>query len=120
TDVLKVIKEYIPIETCVLMVPPDESEQPIHVEFREILGPDIIFKRENRFEFYREVKSENTCLAIATGEMRTMGNILISIVNVKRDDRSEFFAVDRSCFMCGLPLLMPRDGRLYNLVRLPG
>lgn len=85
TDVLKVIKDYIPIETCILMVPPDESEQPIHVEFREILGPEITFKLENRFEFYKEVKSENTCLAIATGEMRRFGNILIIIGNVKRE-----------------------------------
>ena len=83
TDILKVIKDYIPIETCVLMSSPDEVEQPIHTEFREILGPDIVLKREKRFEFYREVKSENTCLAIATGETRRFGNILIIIGNVK-------------------------------------
>lgn len=85
TDVLKVIKEYIPIETCVFMVPPDEIEHPIHKEFLEILGPDpdIVIKRERRFEFYREVKSENTCLAIATGDTRRFGNILIVIGNVK-------------------------------------
>ena len=83
TDVLKVIKDYIPMETCVLMVPPDEIEHPIHKEILAILGPDIVVKRERRFEFYREVKSENTCLAIATGETRRFGNILIVIGNVK-------------------------------------
>lgn len=84
TDVLKVIKDFIPIETCVLMVPPDETDHPIHKEFMEILGPDIVLKRERRFEFYREVKSENTCLAIATGETRRFGNILIIIGNVRQ------------------------------------
>jgi len=83
TDVLKVIKDYIPMETCVLMVPPDEIEHPIHKEILALLGPDIVVKRERRFEFYREVKSENTCLAIATGETRRFGNILIVIGNVK-------------------------------------
>ena len=66
-----------------MMVPPDEIEHPIHKEILEIFGPDIVIKRERRFEFYREVKSENTCLAIATGETRRFGNILIVIGNVK-------------------------------------
>jgi len=84
TDVLKVIKEYIPIETVVLMVPPDEIEHPIHKEILDILSDsEIVIKRERRFEFYREVKSENTCLAIATGETRRFGNVLIIIGNVK-------------------------------------
>jgi len=86
TDVLKVIKDYIPVETCVLMVPPDEVEHPIHKEILEILGPDIAIKRERRFEFYREVKSENTCLAIATGETRRFGNVLIVIGNVRASE----------------------------------
>jgi len=83
TEVLKVIKEYIPIESGTIMIPPDESEQSIHIEFREILGPDIVLKREKRADFYQEVKSEDTCLAIATGDTRRFANILLVMGTVK-------------------------------------
>jgi L-fucose mutarotase len=83
TEVLKVIKEYIPIESGTIMVPPDESEQSIHIEFKEILGHDIVLKREKRADFYQEVKSEDTCLAIATGDTRRFANILLVMGTVK-------------------------------------
>ena len=74
------------------MVPPDEIEHPIHKEILDILSDsEIVIKRESRFEFYREVKSENTCLAIATGETRRFGNILIIIGNVKPSESRDDF-----------------------------
>lgn len=83
TDVLRVIKDFISIETCTLMLPPDGTEHPIHKEVLDLLGPEVALKKEKRFEFYREVKSENTCLAIATGETRRFGNVLLVIGNVR-------------------------------------
>ena len=83
TDVLKVIKDYIPIESGTVMIPPDGSEQAIHIEFKEILGKDKVLKREKRAEFYQEVKSEDMCLAIATGETRRFANILLVIGVIK-------------------------------------
>jgi len=77
TQVLKIIQDHIPVETAIIMIPPDESQQPIHGEFREILGDGIIFKGEKRAGFYRETKSEETCLLIATGDSRRFANILI-------------------------------------------
>jgi L-fucose mutarotase len=79
TQVLKVIQDHIPIEKAIIMSPPDESPQPIHAEFREILGEGLIFKPEKRPGFYRETKSEDTCLLIATGDTRRFANILIVI-----------------------------------------
>ena len=38
TDVLKVIKEVITIESYFVMVPPDEASQSIHDEFVDIIG----------------------------------------------------------------------------------
>ena len=84
TDVLKVLRDFIPIESGIVMTPPDESDQPIHHEFKEILGPEIILQREKRADFYKEVKSEDTCLAIATGETRRFANILLVIGTVKQ------------------------------------
>ena len=79
TDVLSVIKDYIPVESAIIMSPPDESEQLIYRQFQEILGAGIDFKKEKRTGFYFETKSEDTCLVIATGETRRYANILLII-----------------------------------------
>lgn len=79
TDVLKVLKEYIPIEAGIIMIPPDGSKQAIHDEFYEILGQDISLQTKKRAEFYQEVKSEDMALVIATGETRRFANIVIVI-----------------------------------------
>ncbi len=83
TDVLSVLKDYIPIESVMVMVPPDGSKQAIHDEFTQILGEEYPLKPLKRFEFYDEVKSEDTCLVIATGESRRFANILLVIGVVK-------------------------------------
>ena len=77
TDVLKVIKEVIPIESYFVMVPPDEAPQLIHDEFANIIGENIPVQKVKRFDFYNEAKSPDTCLVIATGEIRRFANILI-------------------------------------------
>jgi L-fucose mutarotase len=82
-DVLKVIIETIPVESALVMTPPDGSEQPIHKEFKEILGSEIPLVSTKRFEFYTEAKSPDTCLVIATGEIRRFANILLTIGVVK-------------------------------------
>src|SRR5688572_27318970 len=58
TDVLKVIEAYIPVESAIIMVPPDDNEQSIHREFKDILGGHVVFQQEKRFDFYRETRSE--------------------------------------------------------------
>ena len=83
TEVLNVIKDYIPIESAIVMIPPDESIQSIHTEFESILGPANPLKKIKRFEFYEEVKSPDTCLVIATGETKRFANILLVIGVVK-------------------------------------
>jgi L-fucose mutarotase len=83
TEVLGVLKEYISIEHAIVMMPPDESNQPIHEDFEEILGAGYPLKKLKRFEFYEEVKSNDTCLIIATGEIRRFANILLVIGVVK-------------------------------------
>jgi L-fucose mutarotase len=83
TEVLEVLKDYIPIEDAIVMVPPDESSPAIHAEFKELLGPQILLKKLKRFEFYKEVQSNDTCLVIATGESRRFANILLVIGVVK-------------------------------------
>jgi len=83
TQVLKVLKEYIPIESVAIMVPPDESVQPIHTEFSDIIGNEVTVLKFKRVDFYSESRSQDTCLVIATGETRRFANILLTIGVVK-------------------------------------
>lgn len=84
-DVLKVIKEMIPIESYLMMLPPDESPQSIHDEFLNILGQDTPATKVKKSDFYREARSSDTFLVIATGEIRRFANILITIGVIKQD-----------------------------------
>jgi L-fucose mutarotase len=83
TDILNVLVDCIPVESAIIMIPPDESIQPIHKDFEEILGRDMVFEKVKRFEFYEEVKSDDTCLVIASGETRRFANILLVIGVIK-------------------------------------
>jgi len=82
-DVLQVIKDAIPIESYMIMLPPDEAPQAIHDEFLSILGENTPVTKVKRFDFYKEARSADTCLVIATGEIRRFANILITIGVVK-------------------------------------
>lgn len=77
TDVLKVIKEAIPIESYFVMVPPDGAQQSIHEEFVNILGENVPVEKLKRFDFYNKSLSPETFMVIATGEIRRFANILI-------------------------------------------
>lgn len=83
TDVLKIIKDAIPIESYLIMLPPDETPQSIHEEFLDILGDSIPVTKVKRFDFYNEAQSTDTFLVIATGEIRRFANILITVGVVK-------------------------------------
>ena len=56
-DVLKVIKDAVPIESYLIMLPPDETPQAIHEEFSNILGVDTPVTTVKRFDFYKEARS---------------------------------------------------------------
>ena len=82
-DVLKVINDVAPVESYLVMLPPDGAPQAIHEEFQSILGEGTPVTKVKRFDFYKEARSEDTFLVIATGEMRRFANILITIGVVK-------------------------------------
>ena len=82
-EVLKVIHAAVPIESYLVMLPPDETSQAIHDEFYDILGKDIPGRKVKKTDFYNEAKSPDTFLVIATGEIRRFANILITIGVVK-------------------------------------
>ena len=78
-EVLKVITTAIPVDSAIIMTPPDGAQQPIHAEFREILSEKVSIQSLTRFDFYTAAGSPDVCLAIATGETTRFANILLTI-----------------------------------------
>lgn len=78
-DVLTVVKDHIPVEKALVMLPAEDVAPEIHNEFASILGTGVPFETARRFEFYDRARSMDTCLVIATGESRRFANILLTI-----------------------------------------
>jgi L-fucose mutarotase len=82
-DVLEVLVAALPIESALVMVPPDGPEPEIQAEMRKLLPSGTPMERKWRNNFYEEAKSPDTALVIATGEQRIYANILLVIGVVK-------------------------------------
>jgi L-fucose mutarotase len=78
-DVLEVLVKSIPIESALVMVPPDGPPPPIQADMRKLLPSAAAMQKKGRMEFYDEAKSPDTALVIATGEQRVFANILLVI-----------------------------------------
>ena len=78
TDVLRVLLTAIPVEDASVMEPSDGPEPAIFDEFRALL-PGIQLNGCDRFTFYEEASSSDTCLQIVTGEQRIYANLLLTI-----------------------------------------
>lgn len=79
TEVLEPLSEAIPIESATVMRPPAELPTPeIFADFERLL-PDVELEGLDRFAFYDAAKSEDTALVIATGDVRTYANLLLTI-----------------------------------------
>jgi L-fucose mutarotase len=79
TEVLEVIARHIPIEAAEVMMPGIGPEPKIFKEFRTALPEKVELTPRERFEFYDQARSSDTCLTIATGEQRIYANILLTI-----------------------------------------
>jgi L-fucose mutarotase len=82
-DVLEVLVASLPLESTLVMVPPEGPEPEIQAEMRTLLPPGVPMERKWRLNFYEEAKSPDTALVIATGEQRIYANILLVIGVVK-------------------------------------
>lgn len=81
-DVLGVIQQAIPIEAAAIMIPvpgPDAPTSiPAHDGYRAQL-PGVPFTEVPRFDFYAEVKTDDVCCVVATGDQRLYANLLLTI-----------------------------------------
>jgi L-fucose mutarotase len=78
-DVLQALLTAVPVESAMVMVPPDGPDPEIFADFITALPEGTQFVRRGRREFYEEARSEDTALVIATGEQRVWANIMLTI-----------------------------------------
>ncbi len=83
TDVLKAIAATIPLEEAFVMMPPDEADQPIFSEFRQILPKGVDLTKLQRFTFYDKAREADTALMVATGDQRNWANLLLTVGYIK-------------------------------------
>ncbi len=77
-DILKALIDTIPVESAMYMANEDDSKPAIINEYEKLL-PGIPFTGRERFAFYEEAKSDDTCLLIASGEQTPRANLLMTV-----------------------------------------
>jgi L-fucose mutarotase len=86
TTALQAVLDVVPIEGAAVMSP-GSDEPPIFSEFRSML-PGFSFTEHTRAEFYEAARGPELALAIATGEQRLFGNILLTVGVVQPSEHS--------------------------------
>lgn len=79
TDILSGVKEVINVESATMMQHPEDFDNTILTEYRDILPSETPFEFLDREGFYSAVKSDKTLLVIASGEQRRFANILLTV-----------------------------------------
>lgn len=79
TEVLEALVDAMDFEGAAVMAPPETEPTPeIFTDFARLL-PHLELDHLDRFAFYDTAKSEDTALVIATGDVRTYANILLTL-----------------------------------------
>ena len=77
TDVLRILLSAVPVEKAIFMESGKTGDEPIHEEFRKILGNEKDTEKLSRQDFYEKAESKHNCLTIVTGDMRRFANIIL-------------------------------------------
>ena len=83
TQVLEALCSAVPFQSATVVAPPEDRFRAAHAEFKNLLPLEIAWEEKERFAFYADVKSTDTALIIATGDMRRFANLLLTIGVVK-------------------------------------
>lgn len=79
TEVLEVLVDAMAFEAAAVMRPPAGDPLPeIFGEFARLL-PRLELEHLDRFAFYDAAKTEDVTLVIATGDVRTYANVLLTL-----------------------------------------
>ncbi len=75
--VLRALLTAIPVEAAAVMAPVGDDPS-VFRDFGQLL-PGITLERLQRTDFYDAVRSSDTALVVATGEVRHFGNLLLTV-----------------------------------------
>jgi L-fucose mutarotase len=79
TQVLAAVVSTIAVEAATVMRPPaDHPEPEAYADFRRLL-PDLTLDPQERFAFYEKATGPDLALMVATGDVRTYANVLLTI-----------------------------------------
>lgn len=79
TQVLEAIVSVTVIQSACVVAPPEDAFRAVHKEYRELLPADVGWEEKERWAFYDEVKSTDTGIVIATGDVRRFANLLLTV-----------------------------------------
>ncbi|PWC18050.1 RbsD/FucU transporter [Brenneria roseae subsp. roseae] len=79
TAILDKILGYINVEKATLMAYPDDFDNTIEKEYKQLLTDTVDITYVDRNSFYSLVKGDDTLLVIASGETRRFANILLTV-----------------------------------------
>ena len=83
TQVLEAIVSVTVVQAACVVAPPEDAFRAVHEEYRDLLPAEITWEEKERWAFYNEVKSPDTGLVIATGDVRRFANLLLAVGVVK-------------------------------------
>ena len=78
-QVLEALVSVTVFQAGCVVAPPEDAFRAVHKEYRELLPADISWEEKERWAFYTEVKSADTGLVIATGDVRRFANLLLTV-----------------------------------------
>jgi len=79
TQVLEALVDVVAIEAATVMQPPaDHSEPAAFADFRTLVAP-VALSPLDRFAFYDAARQPDLALTIATGDVRTYANLLLTV-----------------------------------------
>ncbi len=79
TVILEKVLTYINVEKVTLMTYPDDFNNLIELEYRQLLPEGIEVDYINRQDFYSLAKSDDTFLVIVSGESKRFANIILTV-----------------------------------------
>ncbi|MGH8867793.1 MAG: RbsD/FucU domain-containing protein [Actinomycetes bacterium] len=80
TEVAEVLCDAVVVEgATVMQPPPGEPEPEAFADFTRLLPSERALTRLGRFDFYAAARSPDLALVIATGDVRTYANLLLTL-----------------------------------------
>ncbi len=78
-QILEVLIDAVPLEEATVMTRPDGGEAPAVLGYRDLLGAGVPVSGLGRLEFYEASRQPDVGVLIASGDIRTYANLLLTV-----------------------------------------